>query len=111
MPEAQAAHGPPFGPKCPGLHTQAVKIVFCAREVVFPVHCAGDPDLRIQKVSAGQMPQAVSAMLPKLELDFPAGHNVQVLSKVAQEDVEYVPCGHRTQVVSLLEPGDPEYLP
>ena len=93
MPVAQAAHGPPFGPKCPGLHTQAVEIVLCAREVVFPVHCAGDPDLRIQKVSAGQMPQASSEMLPVLELDFPAVHDVQVLIKVAPEDVEYVPCG------------------
>jgi len=111
VPVAQAAHGPPFGPKCPGLHTQAVEIVLCAREVVFPVHCAGDPDLRIQNVSAGQMPQALSAMLPKLELDFPAAHDVQVPIKVAPKDVENVPIGHRSQLFSLLEPADPEYLP
>jgi len=57
------------------------------------------------------MPQALSAMLPKLELDFPAAHDVQVPIKVAPKDVENVPIGHRSQLFSLLEPADPEYLP
>jgi len=93
VPEAQAAHGPPFEPKCPGLHTQSVETLLCAKEVVFPVHCAGDPDLTIQKVSARQTLQAPSEMLPKLELDFPAAHDVQVPTKAAPEDVEYDPSG------------------
>jgi len=67
--------------------------LLCAKEVVFPVHCAGDPDLTIQKVSARQTLQAPSEMLPKLELDFPAAHDVQVPTKAAPEDVEYDPSG------------------
>jgi len=67
--------------------------LLCGREVVFPVHCAGDPDLTIQKVSARQTLQAASEMLPVFELDFPAAHDVQVPTTVAPKDVEYDPGG------------------
>jgi len=79
VPDTQAAHGPPFEPKCPALHTQSVEILLCTMEVVCPVHCAGDPDFATQKVSTGQLLQALSAMLPKAGLDFPAAHHVHIV--------------------------------